>query len=61
GQGSSIALAMGSGTAETLREVARVLSSSFDPHEVLPLVLAELRKLINYDTATIMLVDGSLE
>lgn len=47
-------------TAETLREVARVLSSSFDPHEVLPLVLAELRKLINYDTATIMLVDGSV-
>lgn len=47
-------------TAETLREVARVLSSSFDPHEVLQLVLAELRKVINYDTATIMLLDGPI-
>ncbi|WP_298820476.1 GAF domain-containing protein [Chloroflexus sp.] len=44
-------------TAETLREVARVLSSSFDPNEVLQLVLAELRKVINYDTSTIMLLD----
>ncbi|MEF3275680.1 MAG: GAF domain-containing protein [Chloroflexus sp.] len=47
-------------TAETLREVARVLSSSFDPNEVLQLVLAELRKVINYDTATIMLLDDQI-
>ncbi|WP_298406453.1 GAF domain-containing protein [uncultured Chloroflexus sp.] len=47
-------------TAETLREVARVLSSSFDPNEVLQLVLAELRKVINYDTATIMLIDDQV-
>ncbi|MBO9310715.1 MAG: GAF domain-containing protein [Chloroflexus sp.] len=47
-------------TAETLREVARVLSSSFDPNEVLQLVLAELRKVINYDTSTIMLLDGPI-
>jgi sigma-B regulation protein RsbU (phosphoserine phosphatase) len=45
-------------TADTLREVARVLSSSFDPDEVLRLVLGELHKLIPYDTASIMLLDG---
>ncbi len=47
-------------TAETLGEVARVLSSSFDPAEVLQLVLTELRKVIDYDTATIMLLDGEI-
>lgn len=45
-------------TADTLREMARVLSSSFDPDEVLRLVLVELHKLIPYDTASIMLLDG---
>jgi sigma-B regulation protein RsbU (phosphoserine phosphatase) len=45
-------------TADTLREMARVLSSSFDPNEVLRLVLGELHKLIPYDTASIMLLDG---
>jgi GAF domain-containing protein len=45
-------------TADTLREMARVLSSSFDPDEVLRLVLGELLRLIPYDTASIMLLDG---
>jgi len=45
-------------TADTLREVARVLSSSFDPERVLRLVLGELQKLIAYDTASIMLREG---
>lgn len=45
-------------TADTLREVARVLSSSFDPAEVLQLILQELHKVIAYDTASIMLLDG---
>jgi phosphoserine phosphatase RsbU/P len=45
-------------TADTLREMARVLSASFDPDEVLRLVLGELQRLIPYDTASIMLLDG---
>jgi serine phosphatase RsbU (regulator of sigma subunit) len=44
-------------TADTLREVARVLSSSFDTREVLQLMLRELRNMISYDTASIMLVE----
>jgi phosphoserine phosphatase RsbU/P len=44
--------------ADTLREVARVLSSSFNPDEVLRLILGELHKVIAYDTASIMLLDG---
>ncbi len=46
-------------TAETLREMTRVLSSTFDPGEVLRLVLAELQKVIVFDTASIMLLDGA--
>ncbi|MFV9506035.1 MAG: GAF domain-containing protein [Oscillochloridaceae bacterium umkhey_bin13] len=46
-------------TADTLREMARVLSSSFDPDEVLRLVLDELGRLISFDTASIMLLDGT--
>jgi sigma-B regulation protein RsbU (phosphoserine phosphatase) len=44
-------------TAETLRQVARVLSSSFDTREVLQLILRELRNMIAYDTASIMLLE----
>lgn len=47
-------------TADTLREVARVLSSSFNPAEVLQLILRELHNVIVYDTATIMLIEGSM-
>ncbi|MEI8166618.1 MAG: GAF domain-containing protein, partial [Chloroflexales bacterium] len=46
-------------TADTLREMARVLSSSFDPNEVLRLVLDELGRVISFDTASIMLVDNA--
>ncbi|NTW97711.1 MAG: SpoIIE family protein phosphatase, partial [Oscillochloris sp.] len=45
-------------TADTLREMARVISSSFNPNEVLRLILGELHKVIPYDTASIMLLDG---
>jgi GAF domain-containing protein len=45
-------------TADTLREVARVLSSTFDAREVLNLILDELRSVIAYDSTSIMLVDG---
>ncbi|MCU0495686.1 MAG: SpoIIE family protein phosphatase, partial [Chloroflexaceae bacterium] len=43
-------------TADTLREVARVLSASFDDlDEVLNLILAELNNVIPYDSASLML------
>jgi GAF domain-containing protein len=45
-------------TADTLREMARVTSSSFDPAEVLRLILAELQRVINYDSASVMLLEG---
>lgn len=45
-------------TADTLREMARVLSSSFDPAEVLQLILEELHKIIAYNTASIMLLES---
>ncbi|NJM08288.1 GAF domain-containing protein, partial [Candidatus Gracilibacteria bacterium] len=47
-------------TADTLREMARVTSSSFDPAEVLRLILAELQRVIDYDTASVMLIDGDM-
>ncbi|MFN8505778.1 GAF domain-containing protein [Kouleothrix sp.] len=43
--------------ADTLREVARVLSASFDSSEVPHLILRELRQVIPYDTASIMLLE----
>ncbi|NJP04626.1 MAG: SpoIIE family protein phosphatase [Chloroflexaceae bacterium] len=43
--------------AETLGEIARVISSSFDLDEVLRLILEELCKVIAYDKASIMLLD----
>jgi serine phosphatase RsbU (regulator of sigma subunit) len=45
-------------TADTLREVARVLSSTFDPDEVLDIILRELQNVVPYDTASIMLLEG---
>ncbi|HEU5088890.1 MAG TPA: SpoIIE family protein phosphatase, partial [Roseiflexaceae bacterium] len=47
-------------TADTLREVARVLSSTFDSNEVLDLILDQLRRVIVYDSASIMLAEGDL-
>ncbi len=42
-------------TAETLREIARVLNTSFNPDEVLALILRELKQVIAYDSASVML------
>lgn len=47
-------------TADTLREVARVLTSSFNPAEVLQLILRELQHVVRFDTASIMLRDGQM-
>jgi GAF domain-containing protein len=44
-------------TADTLREVARVLSSSFDPGEVPQMIIRELRHVRPYDTASILLLE----
>jgi len=46
--------------ADTLREVARVLSSSFDADEVPHLILHELRKVIAYDSASILLLQDDV-
>lgn len=45
-------------TADTLREVARVLSSTFDAKAVLNLILDQLGAVIDYDSASIMLTEG---
>src|SRR5687768_14659269 len=47
-------------TADTLREVARVLSGTFHADEVLNLILDQLRAVIAYDSASIMLVEGEM-
>jgi len=44
--------------ANTLREVAIVVNSTLDLDEVLQLVLAQLRPLIPFDTASIQLLQG---
>jgi sigma-B regulation protein RsbU (phosphoserine phosphatase) len=44
--------------ADTLREVARVLNSTFDPGEVLEIILRELQHVIAYDTASVMLLEN---
>ncbi len=47
-------------TADTLREVARVLSAAFSSGEILHVILRELNKVIPYDSATIMLLEGQI-
>jgi serine phosphatase RsbU (regulator of sigma subunit) len=47
-------------TADTLREVARVLSAAFSSGEVLKVILRELKKVIPYDSASIMLREGRI-
>jgi phosphoserine phosphatase RsbU/P len=47
-------------TADTLREVARVIGASLDAEEVLALILRELQRVIPYDSASIMLLDGEM-
>lgn len=43
--------------AETLREVARILNYSLDQQHVLELILDQLARVIEYDSASIMLVN----
>jgi serine phosphatase RsbU (regulator of sigma subunit) len=45
-------------TADTLREVARVLNSTFDPDEVLEIILRELQRVVPYDAASLMLLEN---
>ncbi|MGQ9548156.1 MAG: GAF domain-containing protein [Roseiflexus sp.] len=47
-------------TADTLREVARVLSAAFSSGEVLKVILRELKKVIPYDSASVMLCEGRI-
>lgn len=47
-------------TADTLREVARVLSAAFNSGEVLKVILCELKKVIPYDSASVMLREGRI-
>jgi diguanylate cyclase (GGDEF)-like protein len=42
--------------AETLREVARILNYSLDQQHVLELILDQLARVVDYDSASIMLV-----
>ena len=46
--------------AETLREVAAVLSSSLDRERVLALILEQLSRVMAYDSASIMLLNGAV-
>ncbi len=41
--------------AETMREAARVVSSSLDPTEVLRLILEQLKRVLTFDTASVLL------
>lgn len=43
--------------AETLREVARVLSGSLDLEGMINLILVQLRRLLNFDTASVLILD----
>ncbi|MDI6694447.1 MAG: GAF domain-containing protein [Anaerolineales bacterium] len=45
--------------AETLREVARILNYSLDQQRVLVLILDQLARVVDYDSASIMLLTGS--
>ncbi|MFD3164865.1 GAF domain-containing protein [Herpetosiphon sp. NSE202] len=47
-------------TAETMREIARVLNTTFNPDEVLDLILRELRKVITFDSTSVMLPSNNL-
>lgn len=45
--------------AETLREVTFAVSSSLNLHEVLERILDQLRRVVNYDSAAIHLLEGN--
>lgn len=44
--------------AETLREVTRALSASLDREQVLTIILEQLARMVNYDSASVMLITG---
>jgi GAF domain-containing protein/two-component sensor histidine kinase len=44
--------------AEALRETAGTIGSTLELNEVLPLVLEQLRKVIDYSTSSIMMLEG---
>ena len=48
------------GLAETLRQVAGIISSSLDLQEVLERVLEQVRTVVPYDMACVMLLDGDI-
>lgn len=43
--------------AATLQEIARVINSALDPNQVFPQVLQQLERLVQYDSASIMVVE----
>jgi two-component system cell cycle response regulator len=44
--------------AETLREIASVLNACLDREEVLKLILEQLARVVQYDSASVMLITG---
>ena len=46
--------------ASTLQEIARTISSTLDPKQVLPQVLEQLERVVGYDSASIFLLDGGV-
>jgi diguanylate cyclase (GGDEF)-like protein len=44
--------------AETLREVAQILNYTLDQQQVLELILDQIARVVEYDTASIMLLNG---
>jgi len=41
--------------AETLRDVSRVMSSSLDRNEIIPLILGQIKRVLKFDTASVFL------
>jgi PAS domain S-box-containing protein len=41
--------------AETLRDVSRVMSSSLDRNEIIPLILGQIKRVLKFDTASVLL------
>lgn len=44
--------------AETLREVTRALNTSLDREQVLTVILEQLARMVDYDSASVMLITG---
>jgi PAS domain S-box-containing protein len=44
--------------AETLRDVSRVMSSSLDRNEIIPLILGQIKRVLKFDSASVLLADG---